>query len=217
MKHQEMIGLLPWYANATLDGAERQALETHLAGCPECARELEHLMEMRRTVIELAGETPQPSPFVLNRALARIEDYERAQVPVRPKAAQFGERIQAWWLRTSFFNRVALATQLAIMLALGTVAVYQHNHPQTILTTASGGSGEQTGANINVMFSPDATEHEISRTLGEIHGTIVAGPTAQGLYTVQLQLRPEQTVEIEKVLQTLRQNQRVVRFAVEKK
>src|SRR5260221_5673958 len=125
--------------------------------------------------------------------------------------------MKAWWTRSPFFMRAALATQLAIMLALGTVAVYQHNHPQTIYITSSGTSGDTAGAKISVMFSPDATEREISRTLGEIHGTIIDGPTAQSLYTVQLQMRPEQTSEIEKALQALRQNQRVVRLAVEKK
>ena len=67
------------------------------------------------------------------------------------------------------------------------------------------------------MFSPNATEGEISRTLGEIHGTIVDGPTAQGLYTVQLPLRPDQILEIDQALRILQQNQRVVRWVLEKK
>ena len=45
----------------------------------------------------------------------------------------------------------------------------------------------------------------------------VDGPTAQGLYTVQLPLRPEQTLEIEQALRTLQQNRGVVRWALEKK
>jgi hypothetical protein len=219
MKHPELIELLPWYANATLDNAERQAVEEHLAGCPECVSELEHLMAMRQATLELADETPEPSPFLLNRALARIEDHERTQAPVRRATVSFRERVTAWWPWSPFFMRAALATQFAIMLALGTVAVYQHNHPQTIYITSSGNSGEPTGAGakISVMFSPDATEREISIALGEIHGTIIDGPTAQSLYTVQLQMRPEQTSEIERALQSLRQNRRVVRLAVEKK
>src|SRR5258708_7952855 len=166
MKHPELIELLPWYANATLDDAERQAVKEHLAGCPECVRELERLMQMRQATLELAEETPEPSPFLLNRALAQIEDYERTKAPVRRESAPLREPMKAWWPRSPFFVRAALATQFAIMLALGIVAVYQHNHPQAIYITSSGASGEsaRAGIKISVMFSPDATEREISQT-----------------------------------------------------
>jgi hypothetical protein len=220
MKHQEIIELLPWYVNATLSQPERELIREHLAnGCGECAREIESLTAMRQAVVALGDEEPAPSPLLLNRALAQIEDYERKQVPDRRKTVPFRERIKAWWPPAPVFLRAALATQLAIIVALGTVAMYQHNHPQKIYiyNASSGPSGDPTRANISVMFNPNATEHEISRTIGGIHGIIVAGPTAQGLYTVQLPLRPEQTPEIEQALQTLQQDRSVVRVAMEKK
>ena len=220
MKHQQIIELLPWYVNATLSQPEREAVREHLAsGCGECAREIESLTAMRQAVVALGDEAPAPSPFLLNRALAQIEDYERTQVPARGKTVPFRERIKAWWPAIPVFVRAALATQLAIVVALGTVAVYQHNHPEKIYVynSSSGPSGDPTRAHVSVMFSPNATEGEISRTLGEIHGTIVDGPTAQGLYTVQLPLRPDQILEIDQALRILQQNQRVVRWVLEKK
>jgi hypothetical protein len=218
MKHQEIVELLPWYANASLSEDERRMVETHVAGCKECAQELTSLAAVRKAVVALADETPVPSPHLLNRALAEIEDYERgrAQKPIRRWREQIAEFWTGLWPSAPVFARVAMAAQLALVLALGTVAVYQYEHPQIEYRTSAGPSGPGTGAKISVTFDENASEREIRQVIEEIHGTIVEGPTAQGSYTVQLPIPPEQTAEMEKDLQALRQHPRVVRFAVEK-
>jgi hypothetical protein len=220
MKHQEIIELLPWYANATLSEDERRTVETHVAGCKECAQELTSLAAMRKAVVALADEAPAPSPHLLNRALAEIEDYERGRAQKSARMGRWRRQISEFWAglwpSAPVFARAALAAQLALVLVLGTVAVYQHKHPQIVYKVSTGPSGEGTGARISVVFNENASEREIRQALEEIHGTIVEGPTAEGSYTVQLPIRPEQTAELEKNLETLRQHQRVVRFAVEK-
>ncbi len=220
MKHQEIIELLPWFVNATLSQRERQEVQEHLAsGCNECAREVESLTAMRKGIVALRDKAPEPSPFLLNRALAQIEDYERgrAQTEAR-KADGFRERVrafrEAWWPKMPVFARVALAAQLAAVLVLGTLAVYQYNHPQIVYRTASGQGGvSSAGVKISVIFNESASEQEIRHTLSDINGQIVAGPSAQALYTIQTNIAPDQPEELERLLQKLRQNQRVIRFA----
>jgi hypothetical protein len=219
MKHQDIIELLPWYVNATLSQPEREAVRQHLAGgCRECARELESLSAMHRAIGELDEQTPEPSPFMLNRALAEIEDFERS------RAVQRSSQRESWWQpitrlwTTPVFARVALATQLALVVALGTVSVYQYTHPRIVvrdrITTLSGPSA--SGTLIVVQFNENATEREITQTLQGIHGKIVEGPSAEGTYTIQLDLPADNTAGLDQALQTLRQNPRVVRFAAEK-
>ncbi len=221
MKHQEIIELLPWYANATLGEDERRTVETHVAGCKECAQELTSLAAMRKAVVALADETPAPSPHLLNRALAEIEDYERGRAQKSARTRRWREQIAEFWTglwpSSPVFARAAMAAQLALVLVLGTVTVYQYKHPQIEYRTSTGISGPGTGVRISVIFNENASEREIRQAIEEVRGTIVEGPTAQGFYTVQLPIRPEQTAEMEKDLQTLLQHQRVVRFAVEKK
>lgn len=201
---------------------ERQAVQEHLAsGCSECAREVKNLAAMRQAEVALANEAPEPSPFLLNRALAQIEDYERARLQAESAKADGPESVlerlgtfaKNWWPKTPVFARVALAAQLALVLALGTIAVYQYRHPQTVYKVLSGPSIPGAGVKISVMFNEGASEQEIRQVLGEINGQIVAGPSAQALYTIQTGVAPDKPEELDRLLQKLRQNQHVIRFA----
>jgi hypothetical protein len=223
MKHQEIIESLPWYVNGTLDQAERAAVTQHLAtGCDECAREVKSLRALHKAVKAAGDEAPEPSPFLLNRALAEIEDYERTraqdqsrQTAKAPASSSLANRLrESWWPKTPVFARLALATQLALVLVLGAVAVYQYENPQVIYKTASDSSG--TAAKLSVIFNENATESGIRQTLGEIHGTIVEGPTAQGRYTIQLAISLEQTAELDKIIRTLQEKKDIVRSVEEK-
>jgi anti-sigma factor RsiW len=217
MKHSEIIELLPWYANATLKEDERKVVEAHLAGCRECALELESLTLMRQAVVESGGKVSTPSPALLNLALARIEDYERT----RPKSddrrsepsGNFWNRLAVWWRPTPVFARALIAVQLVLVLALGGVVLQQHRS-RNVYTTLTGPTSQQT--KLAVAFNQDASEQEIRRAIQEIHGTIVDGPSALGLYTIEVPVPREQTPEIEKLLQRLRQNHRVIRIAEQK-
>jgi len=218
MKHQDIIELLPWYVNATLSQPEREAVRQHLAGgCRECTRELESLSAMRRAIGELDEQTPEPSPFMLNRALAEIEVFERNRaVPRSSQRESWWQPITRLWT-TPVFARVALATQLALVLALGTVSVYQYTHPRVVKPGFEVlGRPSGPGTLIMVQFNESATEREITQALQGIHGKIVEGPSAEGTYTIQLDLPADNTAGLDQALQTLRQNTRVIRFAAEK-
>jgi hypothetical protein len=223
MKHQEIIESLPWYVNGTLDQAERAAVTQHLAtGCDECAREVKSLTAMHKAVKTAGDEAPEPSPFLLNRALAEIEDYERtrAQEQSRPAATaspRLWDRLrESWWPKTPVFARVALATQLALVLVLGAVAVYQYENPQVKYTTSTGPGTADGGAKLSVIFNENATAGAIRQALEEIHGSIVEGPTAQGRYTIQLAISLEQRAELDKIMRTLQEKKDIVRSVEEK-
>ncbi len=223
MNHREIIELLPWYVNATLKGAERQAVEKHLADCGECMLELEGLKAMKAAAIELNEEALAPSPSLLNRALVQIEQYEQVRARVKEKRAGFFAAFLGliaafsvnWWRPTPFFARVVIVAQLALAVTLGGLLVRQHNRSQTY-TTLSGPSGtvaQEAGTRLSLGFSEGVSEEVMRQTIQAIHGKIVAGPSALGLYTVEVPVPPERSDEIEKLLLTLRQNHRVIRFA----
>lgn len=222
MKHSEIIELLPWYANSTLSEEERKAVESHLADCSECAREVKNLAIMRNAVVETGNKVPAPSSNALNRALAQIEDYERSREQTTQKAASrpgIVERISSfwsgWWSPTPLLARAVIAVQLVLVLGFGAALVYQHNQ-NTIYTTSSGPAGDKASIRIAVALSDGATEQEIRQAILAVHGKIIDGPSALGLYTVQVPIAPEHSQEIVNVLKTLRQNQHVVRFAEQK-
>jgi len=217
MKHQEIIEALPWYVNGTLSQPERAAVVQHLdSGCKECAQEVASLTAICKLVVAVGDETPEPSRSLLHRALAEIEDYERTRVDQKPEPSQrwLSTLRESWWPRTPVFARMALAAQMALLLVVGGVAVYQYNHPQIEYHPLTGPSADK--AMISVVFNEKASERDIRQTLQEIHGNIIDGPSSQGSYTVQLPIPTEQTVELEKTLQALRQKQQVIISALEK-
>lgn len=218
MKHSEIIELLPWYANSTLPEDERKEVETHLAGCGECAREVKSLAAMQKAIVEAGDKVPGPSANAFNRALAQIEDYERTrEQAVKKVIARPGllERISSWWSPTPLLARAVIAVQLALVLGFGGVILYQHNQ-NNVYTTSSGPAGDKSSTRIAVGFADGATAEQIRQAIVAVHGKIVDGPSALGLYTVQVPIAPENSQDINNVLKTLRENQHVIRFAEQK-
>ena len=64
-----------------------------------------------------------------------------------------------------------------------------------------------------MRFNPDISEQELRKTISDIDGTITGGPSAQDLYTIQLKIPQENAEDIERLLQKLRENRRVIRIA----
>jgi hypothetical protein len=222
MKHQEIIESLPWYVNGTLNQPERAEIAQHLAsGCRQCAQEVASLTVLRKAVVAVGDDAPEPSPYLLNRALAQIEDYERTRTEAEKQKAQKARTSFRWltamsaiWGRqTPVFARLALATQMTLLLAVGSVAVYEYNHRQIEYIPLTGATAHGAGAVIGVIFNENASEREIRQALDGIGGTIVGGPSAQNIYTIELKVPQGNTAEIEKILDKLRQNKRVISLA----
>ena len=72
-------------------------------------------------------------------------------------------------------------------------------------TTATGPS---PGPRIAIGFQDGVTEETVRQVVQEMRGEIVGGPSALGLYTIRT---PEQ--DLEKLVEKLQQNRRVIRIA----
>ena len=191
MSHQEIFELLPWYLNGTLKPDERLRVETHLRDCGECSREFEQVRALRETVVEAGNQTPEPSPFLFTRALARVEEYEREKA--RPR----------WWQFSPRLLRAVMLAQCLAILVLGGWLVRERG-----FLTATGPSA---GSRIVLGFQDGVPEQAMRQVLLEIRGNIVSGPSALGLYTVQM---PGQDAEaLNRLLEKLRRNQRIIRVA----
>lgn len=184
MTHQESIELLPWYVNGTLKPQERARLESHLKDCVECQRELQRTQSLSAAVVETAERVPEPPPFLFTRAAARVEEYEREKA---------GRR---WW-----FARAVMVAQFALILSLGAVLLNR----ERVFTTASGTSR----GSIMVVFQDGVSEQTLRRVVLDMRGSIVSGPSALGLYSIQV----PRSEDVDKLLENLRQNHGVIRFA----
>jgi anti-sigma factor RsiW len=189
--HQEVWMLLPWYANGTLDSREHAAVEAHLATCPACQAELEQCRDL--AAVQATGETAwSPSPNQFSQLLARID---AAEAPGAPSDGWW-ERLRARYTkhllvrqRTPRLVWWALAAQGAMILLLGGVLMWQTPFsPESLYQTLADDSDQvrRSQAHLQVVFADDMTAQELRTLLTSIGGTIVKGPSALGVYTVEI-------------------------------
>jgi hypothetical protein len=72
--------LLPWYLNGTLEAAEEAQVRSHIASCPACARDLEHLSEIAEALQGREPDTGERRPTV--RSAVRLGRLRWALVAV---------------------------------------------------------------------------------------------------------------------------------------
>src|SRR5258708_17419601 len=72
-QHDSIWLLLPWYANGTLETAERRLVEDHLAGCPSCREEVARCSGLAAALRARPEIAPSPHPLQLARLMNRLD------------------------------------------------------------------------------------------------------------------------------------------------
>jgi putative zinc finger protein len=75
-RHDSVWLLLPWYANGTLETAERLLVEDHLAGCPSCHEEVARCNGLAAALRDRPEIAPSPHPLQLARLMERLDATE---------------------------------------------------------------------------------------------------------------------------------------------
>jgi len=187
-EHERAAELLPWYVNGTLPAGERAWVERHVKSCLPCRAALRS--ELRLAALVRAQPTVQ---------LSADEGFERLRERIARPALPTARHVP-WLLATA--ATAAFAAWLAVDLA-------RQPPPDAEFATLTSG-GPATLA-IDLVFAPDATEADVRAVVREIGGTIVAGPTELGRYTVALE-RTDPPADIDALVAALERDRRV-RFA----
>ena len=173
-EHGAVQGVLPWYANGTLDAAERAEVEAHLGACARCRADLEFQRQLRATP---ATET---APGAADRGWlalrARLESPAADSTPPLPG----GERRRAprWW-------PLALGMQ-ALFVAMLMLASAWLFLPRPDAYRTLGAGTAPPAANVLVVFRPDATETAMRRALRAADARVVGGPTVTDAWLLRI-------------------------------
>lgn len=213
MTHQEVIELLPWYANATLSEAERREVSDHLSDCAACRAELEELTLFQSAVVEAAGELQAPSSARFRQAMAEIESFERARHAAREEShAGWIERIReallGWFGPMPSFGRALVAAQFVLILGLAGGLGYTLRERD--YSTLSGTTQTAGSARLAIRFNEGISETEMRQLLRGIDGKIVDGPSALGIYTIELAAKDN--AAIDKIVENLRTKTSIVTY-----
>jgi anti-sigma factor RsiW len=178
--HAAVQRLLPWYLTGRLETAEHEAVEAHLAQCPECRAELE---------TERQWQLLQPG----HGAQGDVEDgWARMRARLggegAPSAAPAAPRRRAWpsppWrLAPSRAWAMPAALSVALVAAIG---VTLRPRPVVVGDYHALASPAERGATAVVRFRPDATEAQIRQGLKDSGARLVDGPTVSDAYVVRL-------------------------------
>lgn len=191
---REREELLAFLANGTIDDHDRAELERALAA-DEALRAERDFVARLRLGVKAASEAPDPGELPLRRALKRIEREEARD-----------RRPSRWW------RAAAIAAGVAVVIQSGVIVRQLYAPP-------AGGPallGEERPAEgravLQVVFAPEAREGEIRALLREVHGEIVDGPSAAGVYRVALDdVAPADAVALEQAIGRLAARRDVVR------
>jgi hypothetical protein len=188
MSHQRALELIPWLVNGSLRDDERSVLEHHVNGCLPCRAELKQQRALAALVARQRDAHLSPAAgfdALMRRADARV-------VPL-------------------FSRHLAIAASVAIALLGGAaLLVYLPNDPAEPAFSTLAREGD--GARLDIVFAANVTEAQMRAIVRDIGGSIVAGPSDVGRYTVEL-TAPEASHEtVERLLASLRDDARI-RFA----
>lgn len=215
--HRRAWELIPWYVNDTLEPAERDRVEAHLADCPDCRAEV----ELYRELVEAGGRpedlAPAPHPAQLDRLVDRIA----AEGEEPGRAARLADRLHR--LPPSVRRLAAALVLLAVGLAgylgapgsdpggQGSGREASRAARYRTLSQPEAAIGERPDEPVlRIVFAPRAPEEEIRRILLAVRGQIVGGPSPLGVYTVRPAAGQDGADPLPVVLQHLRRQPEVL-------
>ncbi|WP_045226237.1 zf-HC2 domain-containing protein [Methyloterricola oryzae] len=210
--HDDVLMLLPWYANGTLVGSDLDKVRNHLKVCLTCRREMasaEFLVAglQREPVMEISYK---PS---FDRLMVQIRREEQAKAAPAPKTARvsglahFAGWLSEWMSPKYLVPALATVTMAAVIPFLLRGEGPATDDAQVYQTLAMPGSmAKYSGSDVQLVFSGDASKQEISRLIAAVQGELVDGPSLKGVYTVRI----AHGRDLAEALSRLRQDTKVV-------
>jgi anti-sigma factor RsiW len=172
-EHHEVQSLLPWFASGTLEVAEADRVEAHLAHCARCEADLAWQRRLRDAPVEIVPVRDVECGWAaLRRQLATGPE------PGATSAAQKRPQRRPW------LPSFALGIPLALVAVLAGVWIGTTRDAEPYATLGS--RAAIAPANALIVFRPDATETEIRSALRIADARLVGGPTVTDAYLVRV-------------------------------
>lgn len=169
--HRDTMLALPWYANGTLETAERMTVEAHLAQCAQCRQAL--AQETRLANAIAATEPVHLSMDASREALARMMDRHDRASWLRSAA----DAIRRALTRQPVLIPAFAAALMAMVFVMP--AVMDDAAPYRTLTAP-----QHAGPSLKVLLRPEAGADAIAQLAARHALVVVSGPSEGGVYTL---------------------------------
>ena len=193
MNRREAEELLPWFVNGTLAADEAQAVQAFIDSGEIAPQAITELQLFSETISETTSDEPAYNPNILKNAMRKLEgvpqEHPEAPVVVRESALDKNDKKPGFLdsffagLTWSPMAKVAIGAQFAVILGLLVALGGGESTDEGFEVVAGGG---QIEADLTVLFAPDSREADIRTLLLNNQATIVRGPSALGMYELDI-------------------------------
>ncbi|GEM_PF-497860 len=187
--HHEAWLLLPWYANGSIDRADKQLVERHLRVCLPCRGELINQRMLQKKVCETKTFeiTGQRSFSRLQSRIHRTSDELTREKALPALSHNFpkwmmGPFVEKWVQRPAVF---AFSILLFFLIPLH----FQLEKPQKteFRTLATPPTVPASKNDVRIVFSSQLNQKQMDEILGPVNGLIVEGPSAHNVFRVRIE------------------------------
>ncbi|NCC23445.1 MAG: zf-HC2 domain-containing protein [Alphaproteobacteria bacterium] len=176
MNRKELEELLPFFANGSLEGREREEVEKALHDCSDLREELDYLTSLRREMQETALE-PGPGDLGLKRLQRAMADEDlRADPITRAQTLIAPEQNNRLWK--------IVAAAACLLLAIQTGLTLHMTRDRDLVAAGAQVVQSAKDAAFLVTFAPQTSEAAIREMLVVMNAEIIGGPSALGIYLV---------------------------------
>lgn len=174
--------ILPWYVNGTASAEDRALAQAHLQSCASCGERLRSEQALVRHMRDPAGLPPPDS----GDSWQRFERTLGESIQADPRAAG-SSRILRWAVG-------AQAAALVVLSVLLAQALWNQKRSAPEFHTVTSTQPAPAAFTLRLAAAPGVSPQSIARIAREHGLRVVGGPSALGVYTVQLDpdaLRPQ--------------------------
>ena len=191
--------LLPWLVNDTLSPQERERVERYLQNRPDKQSDKAFLEALRKGVQQ--EQVGSPGVFGLKRLQNAIqaESNQNANIDSHQVAANDTR----WW-------KASIAAAALVILVQGGVLINMFQSQDTSYQPLSTQSAETLS--LQVEFQSDITLSQIADFLMASGARISDGPSALGLYRIELDLDPSDQAAVTAVLEKFENATDIVKY-----
>ena len=217
--HLQIIKLLPWYVNGTINADERKLITDHLQSCLSCRIELKYQQQFAHRIkhssdIELM---PKQSFSQLKARIQQSSEF-RQQVPVSrhlvPQTKKTSEPFYLHWFER--FQNLVLSPQMAVIVVgfcmlLLSIDHIIANRMNEFRTLAAQVIAEDASINdIRIVFKSAVDENQVSQFLSAFNATVVKEPKSPSkVYLIRIGQTGGQQRSIDQTINLMRQHQHI--------
>ena len=202
--HDEVLELLPWFVNSTLEGKERIKVMTHLGDCPTCQKERDRLQQLQALVQQENADSTGDYKPSFEKLMDRIDASESGFSVVKEGSVENPKLAQVVAVKRRVHSMLPYAVAASLFVAVGFVLMSQPEPAETLNVPATTSPSVDPSAALGTDNIPrvnqrlmltfeDQIDSEMLRAAFVSTGAyIVSGPDAEGRYIVEVMANPGQ-------------------------